>query len=47
MKPQFKIPMKWERGTMFTEAINWRAFHRHNKKHGIKMAGMMLPVGRK
>lgn len=35
MKPQFKIPMKWPKGTMFTEAIKWDAFHKHCRKHGI------------
>ncbi len=43
MKPQFKIPMPWPMGVMFTEAINWKAFHRHNKRKGV----VMLPVGRK
>lgn len=37
MKPQYKIPMNWKRGTMFTAAIDWPKFHRHCKKHGIQL----------
>lgn len=37
MKPQYRIPMKWEKGTMFTEAIDWTKFHRHCRKHGIDL----------